>query len=260
MTDDSDFSFEGRRYSAVVVSHAALRSTDDLASLVEGLELTRPLSRSSTGDLTSFRAEWHHRRNLYPSGSLLRRSARPNSSGAYMHRCYIAQLPAWDPKSSVSFLFASPHIRVVAAWASLLSEAVDNPRPRYAAPRLDPLFHDLGRNSAAYKATQITLQIPSNVDVEKVSLTGKSPLISALRASLVPVTRPYAVRLEMPREGRPLRFHMDRHGNFWWYQANDQAFDVAARAVAALGRDRYLETTHDLPHRRVAPDEASGSA
>ncbi len=258
MSDDIDFSFDGRRYSAVAVTHKALRSLDDLVGVVQGLEVTRSVGTPQRRGLRAFRAEWHQKRNLYPSGSLLRRAARPSRAGDYKHRCFLAEIGG-AAGSRPTLLFASPHIRVVGAWATFLSEAVENPRPQYATPRLDPLFHDLGTSSAAYKATQITLQIPSNVDVEKVSLTGKSPLISSLRASLAPVTRPYAVRLEMPRVGRPLRFHMDRHGNFWWHQANDEAFGLAAAALASLGRDGYLAQTHDLPHRRLSPDEASGS-
>jgi hypothetical protein len=252
MVDSSEF--EGRRYSAVAVTHKSLRSLNDLVAAIGGVEIARTKPVFDEGGVFAVRAAWRHAQNLYPYGSFLRRSARQaDSDGLYSHHCYIAEL-AGDKRQPI-FVFASPHIRVVGRWSAVLGDTVENPRPSYAIPLLDPLFHDLGTSSMAYKATQITLQIPSSVDVEKVALTGKSPLISGLRASLESVTRPYAVRLEIPREKRPLRLHLDRHGNFWWHQANDYAFGVAARALASLGSEGYLGETHDLPHLRIVSED-----
>lgn len=253
MADASEF--EGRRYSAIAVAHDSLRSLEDLVAAVEGLEIARAKPVLDERGVVAVRAEWHHAQNLYPYGSNLRRSTRqPSSGGRYKHRCYVAELTAGE--NSPVFVFASPHIRVVGGWSTILGDTVENPRPSYAIPLLDPLFHDLGTSAMAYKATQITLQIPSSVDVEKVALTGKSPLISGLHASLAPVTRPYAVRLEIPRDKRPLRLHLDRHGNYWWYQANDQAFGTAVAALASLRADGYLAETHDLPHRRIVSEDS----
>jgi hypothetical protein len=260
VADGTDLAVDGRRYSAVAVSHHSLGSLADLAHCVDGLEIGS--GKRSIGDqgVRAVRADWHHRQDLYPYGSTLRKSARrQGDDGRFRHQCFIAAIATKGSDRPPTFVFASPHIRVVGGWCAELGNAVDNPRPRYAVPRLDTLFEDLGTKDTEYKATQITLQIPSDVDVEKVALTGKSPLISSLRASLAPVTRPYAVRLEVPREGRrPLRLHLDRHGNYWWYQANNSAFDLAAKTLASLLDDNYLSSTHDVPPRRVASDDSSG--
>jgi hypothetical protein len=257
MADETSFSFDGRRYSAVVVSHQTLRSFDDLRTRVDGIEPVRARPTLDDEGHTAWRVDWLSRQNHYPYGSTLRKSARQQrGDGRYRHRCLIAAIASADSAATPRFVFASPHIRVVGAWCATLEDLLDHPRPQYAVPRLDALFHALGTSSTAYKATQITLQIPSGVDVEKVALTGKSPLISSLRATLAPVTRPYAVRLEMPREGRrPLRLHLDRHGNCWWHQANDRAFGVAAHALASLGSDGYLGFTHDLPTKRIVSED-----
>jgi hypothetical protein len=253
MIDASEF--EGRRYSAVAVAHSSLRSLNDVLAAVEGMELHRGKPVLEKDGVVAVRAAWRHAQNLYPYGSFLRKSARHvTSDGRYSHHCYIAELAS--SKSASMFVFASPHIRVVGRWATTLGERLENPKPNYAIPLLDKLFHDLETSSMAYKATQITLQIPSSVDVEKVALTGKSPLISGLRASLESVTRPYAIRLEVPRDKRPLRLHLDRHGNFWWHQANDQAFGVAARALSSLRAGCYFGETHDLPHLRIVSEES----
>lgn len=253
MTDtDLDYSFDGRRYSSVAVRHPSLTDMKSLSATIAGLATTHPISSDRQSGVSTFRAEWRHKENMYPYGSLLRKAAEEDNSRTYTHHCFVAMLRNPSDQSP-TFVFASPHIRVVGFWSTHLSSSVDSPRPLYVAPRLDPLFHDLAASSTLYRATQITLQLPNNVAIDKVALTGKSPLISSLRDMLGPVTEPYAVRLEVPREGRPLRFHMDRHGNYWWHQANEEAFPIAVEALAALGSNGYLGSTHDMPHLRVIP-------
>lgn len=257
MAEVPDFSFDGRRYSGVVVSHQSLDSLEALMAKFHRIARAPGKPIFEDADMTAVQAEWHHAENLYPYGSTLRRSTEAEGTeGLFRHRCLLAEISTGDRRKPPVFVFASPHVRVVGGWCDVLGEALENPRLRFAAPRLDNLFHDLGKSLTQYRATQITLQLPSDVDVEKVALTGKSPLISSLRANLEPVTRPYAVRLEFQREGtRPLRVHLDRHGNYWWHQADNDAFAVAARAFASLDSDAYFEWTHDPPDRRIASED-----
>src|ERR1700735_4260379 len=117
--------FEGRRYSAVAVSHDSLRSLNDLVGAVEGVEVTRAKPVLDEHGVLAVRAAWRHAQTLYPYGSFLRRSARQaNSDGRYSHHCYIAELAAGN-KAPI-FVFASPHIRVVGKWSMIFGDTVEN--------------------------------------------------------------------------------------------------------------------------------------
>ena len=258
MTDaDLDLTFDGRRYSAVAISHPAIRDLKGLHRVLDGeLDVERFKSDKTTG-LTTYRVKWRHSVNMYPYGSTLRKTTETSEdTKEFSHYCFVGVLPG-QASEVPTFIFAAPHIRVVGFFSKSVGSNVDNPRPVYLTPRLEALFTDLGSTSTLYRATQITLRLPNNDSLDKVSLTGKSPLISSLHKTLEPATEPYGVRLEIPRDGRPLRFHAERFGNFWWHQATDEAFPVAANVIASLVEHNYTATTHDLPHLRLIPPDGS---
>ncbi len=256
MTDtELDLTFDGRRYSAVAISHPAIRDLNGLRRVLDGELDVEQLKRDKTTSATTYRVEWRHSVNMYPYGSMLRKSAETSDdTKEFTHRCFVGVLPR-QTSEVPTFVVASPHIRVVGFFSKSIGSNVDNPRPVYLTPTLQALFADLGSTSTLYRATQITLRLPNNESLDKVSLTGKSPLISSLHKTLEPVTEPYGVRLEIPRDGRPLRFHAERFGNFWWHQATDEAFPVAVNVIASLVEHNYTGTTHDLPHLRLIPPD-----
>ncbi|HEY0119226.1 MAG TPA: hypothetical protein VGC04_10625 [Cellulomonas sp.] len=203
--------------------------------------------------------EFTTERNFYRSGPWALRESP--SGGGFSHRCWVGVSPGPLGRSNV--LLAAPYSRLLESLLVYTSALSPDGGATFIRPDLKVAFErfEIDPELARYRVSQITIQVLGQEAVELVTLTGKYPLRSKIRDALFgdaasghALARPYALAVQDSRDRRSPRVHMDRHGNLWWFLANDSAILAVADVLDLFLHDsmRLQVTVSPLRRRGIA--------
>lgn len=243
--DDVNFVdlFRGRRFAAVIVDISA----GQLAGDVNGLAWIDGEQQSDT--ITN---GWRVRRvsanfpyTYFPSIP----RERFSSSDAYRQDFYLAERVT--PPGVA--LVISPYVRLLNRILSRLNGFMGrDSRLEFVVPDLDDVFLRFERAGYDFMdATRISVKDKNEPTLDVVSLSGKNPLKSNLRQELRKVGPAYSVRMSVSTVHREVNVHLDRFGNFSWYQRDEDDLLAPIRAVDGLLRTVQVTSTTSLPTKRI---------
>jgi hypothetical protein len=242
---------EQRRYTALLVQHPRIRRLADLRRILGTTQTLAKLS-GSPRPWRAERCEVLAPRNLYPSH---RREddARRTDNGWHGHDVYLA---VREGDGDACFgLIASPYTQLLKRMATALRDGLDGPAPRYLAVNMRTVYAALAEGASGLLATKVTMQMLNEPGLELVSLSGRNPLNSNLHAAIEHVASPYSIRTEVVGSDNQCRVNADRHGNLWWYQAEESRFPRALDFIEHLRDWSALNPVRNLPLSRAEDPE-----
>lgn len=242
---------EQRRYTALLVQHPGLQRMADLRRVLGTTQTLAKLS-GSPRPWKAERSEVLAPRNLYPTH---RREdeARQSADGRHGHDVYLAMREG-DGDGCFG-LVASPYTQLLKRMATVLRQGLDGPAPRYLAVSMRTVYAALAQGPAGLVATKVTMQMLNEPGLELVSLSGRNPLNSNLHAAIEHVASPYSIRTEVVGSVNRCRVNADRHGNLWWYQADESRFPRALEFIECLRDWSALNPVRSLPLSRAEDPE-----
>lgn len=245
---------EQRRYTSVLVCHDDLRDFLALRKLLAGSVGSHRSVRLPETEWSIHRFEYLANRSLYP-GHIV--SAEDRRRGdRYAHDVYFATREPLRSLNTPVILLASPYVRLLSSITSDLRKKLDHPAPRYVSVDMASVYQTLSDGSVGeLTATKVTMQMLSEPTLELVSLAGRNPLHSELHAAIKKVAAPYSIRTEVSGENSKCRVNIDRHGNFWWFQAEEKRFALPLNVIDRLDETGSLKLTRTRPLDRAEDED-----
>lgn len=253
MAEEEIALYERRRYSAVALSHPKLRFFTDVTkaagTLMHGQ--TRLLKPPSGWDI---RRVDLYARNLYPGTiSVPDKKKRESLVG---HDSYVAVRAATSGAAPL-VLLAAPYRRLLGVTVAAVAEGIGRPDPTFLAFRMASLFETLHSEPDGYKATRITVQTAGEPGVSLVSLSGVSPLRSGLWHQIQDTVTPYGARVQRKFSNGVIRLHIDRLGNLFWHQLNEESTSRACATLSYLADKNITRFVDVSPLKRTPIDSDS---
>lgn len=246
---DSKQTFEGRRYSAVVVIDPRIEHPGSISTLLG----------QSGGDVTEcvvtepkWESSWVE--YLAPISHYPASIQRLAGDGGVPHELFVSTGKLAIGRRGLSAcLIASPYIRILERTISRVSEALGKPTPSFASIRMPEVYSHFARSSSLeVRASRVSVQMNSESGkLDLVALSGQQPLRSELREKLDEISTPYSIRLDIRYPDISSRIHFDRHGNFWWYLSSERATLNPVRILSLLSGEQLLESTRTEPTRKA---------
>ena len=246
--DEDLYKRQYRRYSAMLVKHPVLQSTQDFYSKFADVLKTRGrriLPASTKSDFREF--QYLRKSSLYPNAI----ANGPSANGLFPHYISVSAIAGASVKSDQHWLLVSaPYVRILREIDKQLRLRAKESTMVYLVPRIDRVFEFMSRYRPSLKATRITVQISGDVGVEQVTLTGRNPLRSDLVQALNSVAEPYSIRIDVTEPDEKVGVYLDRHGNFWWYLRSPKQLANVTRLVRELLDQKLTQIGVSVPLSR----------
>lgn len=240
-----------RRYSAVAFAHPGLQKWTSELALINELGAERVAPRLDVAGWSVSRVALAVSRNYFTK--IEDRSLAVGDS-SYVQQAYVALLRPEDlgREGEPVAVILSPYVRLLNRLLTRAGSVLGAPKLTYLCPNMNSVFEAFEKSSfPGMGATRISVRDKKEPAVELVSLTGRNPLKSNLRAELRKVGPGYSVRVEVQTKNGPVSVHLDCFGNYWWYhRAEDNISAPLALVELLLGGVKYMSTT-DRPTYRV---------
>lgn len=248
--------FERRRYSAVLLTHPKLSTFRDLARLTRGAVGESIAVRLGHAGWSAQRGELLSTRSHYPTHIV-----NPESRirvGGYAHDFYCAiRTKGLDGGTVPTFLIASPYIRLLDSLLKTVLAGLDHPVPVFGCVRMeDAVKYFATTPGREIHARRVTMQVFSGIAVDLVSISGRNPLHwELMQAIFTPeLAAPYSLGIEVRRRDTT-RVNFDRHGNLWWYQADESLLGNALHLVDSLAEGALFVSSRSVPLKRADPED-----
>jgi hypothetical protein len=245
---DLDQVLEGRRFSSVAIVHPSLSAFDTLPS---GLKASKEFQVE-----TSFRVgQWHVDKVQFTADRNYFRTVPSNDlsvTGGYRQDLYLAQGQLKVAGMATAALFVlAPYVKLLDSFVRMLQSRLGTPSVAYVVADMNDAFeHFEARVYDWLLVTRISVRDDQEPGLDLVSLTGRNPLRSNLREELKRVGPAYSMRFATAVTGFPTNVHVDRFGNYWWYQRNEDAIVNSMAVIDELSACGLLQIVHTLPTRR----------
>ncbi|MGH9277371.1 MAG: hypothetical protein ACRD12_04600 [Acidimicrobiales bacterium] len=120
----------------------------------------------------------------------------------------------------------------------------------------DAVEHFATISNREIHARRITMQVFSGIAVDLVSISGRNPLHwELMQAIFAPeLAAPYSLGIEVHHRD-VTRVNFDRHGNLWWYQADESFFANALHLVDSLAENVLFVNSRSIPLKRAGPED-----
>jgi hypothetical protein len=239
VTIDDSVLFD-RRFSAVAFTHPRLPR---MSQLVSSLDPRNELEgRSKRYGL------WTWRRVSLTLSESKHLKWRMQSGTRFELGWFVATRES--PQGTIAVLI-HPYVAMLKAMVNSSLKSLSEPAPSFIRPDLNSLFDLLAEGSFDLAATRLSLRLTKN-NVDLVSLSGGSPLISSLYSELRSKNTsavPYDIRLQLERKPiQPFRFYMTRHGNYFFNLVDEDALKAAFHCFDFfIDRDLFA-ADFTLPH------------
>ncbi|MET4167308.1 hypothetical protein ABID74_003235 [Gordonia terrae] len=255
---EATFDFEqilySRRFSAVAFTHPEVAQWSTLEPLQEILETSRsfPVASAPEGWLAS-RIAVRSPRNYFTS---VNDTSLATDQG-YVQEVYVAIYKYRVPSESVersAILLMAPYVRLLNRLVTRLKRMLDPAHLVYLTPDLDEVFSRFERTSiVGMRATRISVKDESEPTIELVSLTGRNPLKSNLRAELRRVGPAYSIRIDVHSPPHETTVHLDRFGNCWWYHRSESDLTGPLSLFSELFSSVRVAEGRHRPTYRITP-------
>jgi hypothetical protein len=147
-------------------------------------------------------------------------------------------------------------VRLLASITGNIRSRLDRPAPRYVSVNMTSVYEALSDGGVdQLTATKVTMQMLSEPTLELVSLAGRNPLHSELHAAIKKVAAPYSIRTEISGDSNKCRVNIDRHGNFWWFQAEEKRIVLPLSVIDKLDEAGALKLTRTRPLDRAEDED-----
>lgn len=245
---------ESRRFSGLILSHVDWTTQDkalEAATTVPRIEASRHIE---IADWIGRRVSYVASKNYFPKHMVADDVVA--SGDGFIQELYVAASSlVRDGVEEPCLLIWAPYVRLMNSFLRDLTRHVGRPTPAYAIPRMQHLFqHFHDKSYPAMHVTRISVVDFGEPSVELVSLSGRQPLRSSLRLALKD-TLPYAVRIELTSgEAAATNLHMDRYGNFWWYQRAESSAERVLNLLTVLSSEGLFSSTREIPTKRTSDD------
>lgn len=248
----ADALYEQRRYTALILRHHAIPDYQSLHQVLRNTRRSGTVSLPKSSTWHAVRFDYMAPRSLYPD----KLTPSVEEGHGYPHAMYFAVREGLDVAEGPVVVLASPYVRLLGRLVRRLRSDLPGPAPRYLSVDMARVYEAAAEGQPGLTATRVTMQMLNEPTLELVSLAGRNPLHSELHAALRTVTAPYSIRAEVDGESGLSRVNADRHGNLWWYQADESRFQRPLRLIDALDHWGAIRWGRSLPLDRVGEDDS----
>lgn len=255
---EAPFDFEqilySRRFSAIAFTHPDVHGWHDLEPLKRVMETSRsfPIDPTPHGWLAS-RIAVRSPRNYFTSVS---DSSLVTEEG-YVQEVYVAIYKYQDSAEAVTrtaVLLMAPYVRLLNRLITRVARLLDPAHLAFLTPDLDEVFTHFERSTInGLRATRISVKDESEPTIELVSLTGRNPLKSNLRAELRRVGPAYSIRISVDSTSENTTVHLDRFGNCWWYHRSERDLAGPLSLFSELLSTVRINEGRHRPTYRITP-------